>query len=81
MTLVDLGVLGGGDAGRRPRRVFVVSAGIAWYTCAALLLHGTTGRMILPVIPVSRHQEKPGAKPAHPMIQLDWAEPGVKHGQ
>ena len=67
--------------GRRPRRVFVVSAGIAWYTCAALLVHGTTGRMILPVIPVSRHQEKPGAKPAHPMIQLDWAEPGVKHGQ
>ncbi len=60
--------------------VLVISAGLAWYTAAAMLLAGTTGRAILPLGKYSRAANMPGGRVTRP-IQLDWAEPGVKQGQ
>jgi uncharacterized protein len=60
--------------------VFVVSAGLAWYTATAMMLAGTAGRVILPLGKYKKAANKPGGKPMHP-IQLEWAEPGVKMGQ
>jgi hypothetical protein len=44
------------------------------------MLLGTTGRTILPLFKYSMKANKPGAKPAR-TIELEWAEPGIKHGQ
>jgi hypothetical protein len=55
---------------------FVVSAALAWYTVTALVLHGITGRHVLPVLP----RMQTGQVKTEP-IELPWAEPGVKHGQ
>lgn len=60
--------------------VLVISAGFAWYTAAALLLAGTTGRTVLPLFKVKQAANVPGGQVTRP-IQLDWAEPGVKMGQ
>ena len=60
--------------------VFVVSAGLAWYTVLAMLMAATSGRTILPTFKFKREANVPGRRPMEP-IQLDWAEPGVKMGQ
>jgi hypothetical protein len=60
--------------------VFVVSAGLAWYTATAMMLAGTAGRTILPLFKYSANANRPGARPTR-TIELDWAEPGIKHGQ
>lgn len=60
--------------------VFVISAGCAWYTCAAMLLAGTTGRTVLPLFKYTRAANAPGGRPVR-AIQLEWAEPGIKQGQ
>ena len=60
--------------------VFVVSAGLAWYTVAAMLLASASGRTVLPLFKYKRAANIPGRRPMHP-IELDWAEPGVKMGQ
>jgi succinate-acetate transporter protein len=60
--------------------VLVFSAGFAWYTVAAMVLAGATGRTILPLGKYKRAANVPGGKLVRP-IQLEWAEPGVKMGQ
>jgi succinate-acetate transporter protein len=60
--------------------VLVVSAGLAWYTAMAMLLAASFGRTILPLFKYERKANIPGRKPTHP-IQLEWAEPGIRHGQ
>jgi len=59
--------------------VLVFSAGFAWYTVAALLLSGVTGRSVLPLGKFKK-PSAPDGKSVHP-IELKWAEPGVKMGQ
>jgi succinate-acetate transporter protein len=53
---------------------FVVAAGLAWYTVTAMVLHGISGKELLPTFP--RH-----ASGKTQPIELPWAEPGIKHGQ
>jgi succinate-acetate transporter protein len=60
--------------------VLVVSAGLAWYTVAAMVLAAATGRIVLPLFTYKREANKPGGRPTVP-IQLEWAEPGIKMGQ
>jgi hypothetical protein len=60
--------------------VLVVSAGIAWYTATGMMLAGTAGRTILPLFKYSLQANKPGGRPTR-TIELEWAEPGIKHGQ
>jgi succinate-acetate transporter protein len=60
--------------------VFVVSAGLAWYTVAAMLLAHAFGKTVLPMFKYSRAANVPGMKTTRP-IELEWAEPGVKMGQ
>jgi uncharacterized protein len=60
--------------------VFVVSAALAWYTATGMMLLSATGRTILPLFKYSTASNRPGAKPTR-TIELDWAEPGIKHGQ
>ena len=60
--------------------LFVISAGLAWYTVAAMLLAHAYGRTILPTFTYKREANIPGKKPTRP-IQLEWAEPGIKMGQ
>jgi len=60
--------------------VFVVSAGLAWYMVAAMLLAATAGRTVLPLFKYKRAANVPGGRPTRP-IELEWAEPGVKMGQ
>ena len=60
--------------------VLVVSAGLAWYEVAAMLLAATTGRSVLPLLKYGKKGNVPGSRVTHP-IELDWAEPGVRMGQ
>ena len=60
--------------------VFVISAGLAWYTATAMMLAAAGGRVVLPLGKYKRAANVPGGKPARP-IELEWAEPGVKMGQ
>jgi succinate-acetate transporter protein len=60
--------------------VFVISAALAWYMVAAMLLASVTGRAILPTFKLNKDANTPGHKLTEP-IQLEWAEPGVKMGQ
>jgi len=60
--------------------VFVVSAGLAWYTATAMLLKASYGRVVLPLGKTDREANVPGGQPTRP-IQLEWGEPGVKMGQ
>lgn len=60
--------------------IFVVSAGLAWYTATAMMLKAAAGRTVLPLFRRERAANVPGEKPTRP-IQLEWAEPGVKMGQ
>jgi uncharacterized protein len=60
--------------------VLVISAGLAWYTVAAMLLVGVTGRAVLPTGKYNKAANTPGGRLVRP-IQLEWAEPGVKQGQ
>jgi uncharacterized protein len=60
--------------------LLVISAALAWYTVAAMLLAHAYGRTILPLFKYKREANIPGQKPTQP-IQLEWAEPGVKMGQ
>jgi succinate-acetate transporter protein len=55
---------------------FIVSAGLAWYTVTAMVLHGIAGRWLLPTVPLTSR----AATKTQP-IELPWAEPGIKHGQ
>jgi succinate-acetate transporter protein len=60
--------------------VLVVSAGCAWYTATGMMLAATSGRTILPLLKYAAAANRPGARPQR-TIELEWAEPGVKHGQ
>jgi hypothetical protein len=60
--------------------VFVVSAGLAWYTATAMMLKAAAGRTVLPMFKLQRDANVPGAQPMRP-VQLEWAEPGIKMGQ
>jgi len=60
--------------------VFVISAGLAWYTVMAMVMAASFGRTILPLFKYKRAANVPGGRPMRP-IQLEWAEPGVKQGQ
>jgi uncharacterized protein len=60
--------------------LFVISAGLAWYTITAMTMMSTTGRAILPTGEYKKSANIPGGKAVRP-IELEWAEPGVKQGQ
>jgi len=63
-------------------RVFVVSAGLAWYMVAAMVLVAVPGRTIPPMFKAKPKPEAnvPGHREIEP-IELEWAEPGVRMGQ
>ncbi|HET7568714.1 MAG TPA: GPR1/FUN34/YaaH family transporter [Gaiellaceae bacterium] len=60
--------------------LFVISAGLAWYSLTAMMMAAVTGRTILPMGELKASANVPGRKPIRP-IELEWAEPGVKQGQ
>jgi succinate-acetate transporter protein len=60
--------------------VFVISAGLAWYTATAMMLKAAAGRVILPLFKTSGDANRPGAQPTR-KVQLEWGEPGIKAGQ
>jgi succinate-acetate transporter protein len=60
--------------------LFIVSAAAAAYVVLAMALMGITGRTILPTGELKKVANVPGGKARRP-IQLEWADPGVKHGQ
>jgi succinate-acetate transporter protein len=60
--------------------VLVFSAGFAWYVATAMMLAGVGGRVVLPLGKLSKKANRPGAQVTQP-IELDWAEPGIRHGQ
>jgi hypothetical protein len=60
--------------------VFVISAGLAWYTATAMMLVSASGRTILPLFTTRGETNVPGRQLGEP-IELAWAEPGVKKGQ
>jgi hypothetical protein len=60
--------------------LFVISAGLAWYTASAMMLAPTAGKIILPLGKYSRTANVPGRMPTTP-VQLEYGEPGVKKGQ
>lgn len=60
--------------------VFVVSAGIAWYTASAMMLKSTMGRTVLPTGELSREANVPGAVPSYP-VEYPAGMPGAKVGQ
>jgi succinate-acetate transporter protein len=60
--------------------LFVISAGLAWYTATAMMLAAAGGMVVLPLGKYKRSANVPGGKPVRP-IELEWAEPGVKMGQ
>src|SRR5436853_2232674 len=51
--------------------VLVVSAGIAWYTAAAMLLAHAFGRTVLPMFKYRRAANVPGKRTTRP-IELEW---------
>jgi uncharacterized protein len=61
--------------------VLVVSAGLAWYAGAAMLLESVTGRAILPMFKTAKPANAASGKLARRPIELEWAEPGIKMGQ
>jgi uncharacterized protein len=71
---------GRGPAAHAAGWLFVVSAGLAWYTATAMMLAGAAGRTVVPLFSLSAAANVPGRQPVEP-IQLPWAEPGIKHGQ
>lgn len=60
--------------------LFVISAGLAWYTVTAMVIAAAAGRTVLPLFKYKKAANMPMEKPVRP-IQLEWAEPGVKQGQ
>jgi uncharacterized protein len=60
--------------------IFLVSAVCAWYMASAMMLAGAAGRIVLPLWKRDRALDHPGGRPTR-AIELEWGEPGVKHGQ
>jgi hypothetical protein len=60
--------------------LLVFSAGFAWYGASAMMLAAVGGRVVLPLGKLSRQANRPGAQVTRP-IELDWAQPGIRHGQ
>jgi succinate-acetate transporter protein len=60
--------------------LFVISAGLAWYTLTAMVTAAASGRTVLPLGKYTKEANIPARKPMRP-IELEWAEPGVKQGQ
>ena len=60
--------------------LFVISAGLAWYTATAMMLAAAAGRTVLPLFSLSAAANVPGRQPVE-SVELPWAEPGIKHGQ
>jgi succinate-acetate transporter protein len=60
--------------------LFVISAGLAWYTLTAMVMAAAGGRTVLPLGKYKKDANVPTRKPMRP-IELEWAEPGVKQGQ
>jgi len=53
--------------------IFVVSAALAWYAATAMMLKAAAGRDVLPMLKKSSVPPK--------AVELEWGEPGIKHGQ
>lgn len=60
--------------------VFIASAILAWYVASAMMLAAAAGRTVIPLGKAERAANVPGEQPAR-AIELEWAEPGIKHGQ
>ena len=60
--------------------LFVISAGLAWYTLTAMVMAAAGGRTVLPLGKYKKDANVPTRKPMRP-LELDRAEPGVKQGQ
>ncbi|MDL4817666.1 acetate uptake transporter family protein [Actinomadura opuntiae] len=60
--------------------LFVISAGIAVYTAAAMMMENTYGRTILPLFAFRKNQNIPGRRASRP-LEYRYGEPGVKIGQ
>ncbi|HWD60924.1 MAG TPA: acetate uptake transporter [Humibacter sp.] len=60
--------------------VFVISAILAWYVATAMMVNSAAGQTMLPLFKANADTNVPGRKPTR-AIQLEWGEPGVKHGQ
>ncbi len=74
-------VYGSHGGPRSPAGFSSLSAGLAWYMVAAMLLAASTGRTtILPTFEYKRAANVPGRRVVH-AIELEGAEPGVKMGQ
>jgi succinate-acetate transporter protein len=60
--------------------VFVAAAALAWYMGTAMMLTSAAGKVVLPLFKREHDANVPGKTPTR-AIQLEWAEPGIKHGQ
>jgi succinate-acetate transporter protein len=60
--------------------LFVISAACAWYVASALMLAGTTGRVVLPVGKWRASANVPNL-PSVQSLGYEMGEPGVKAGQ
>jgi succinate-acetate transporter protein len=79
-TLLAIALLGGMPVAQTIGAcLLLVSAVLAWYLAAAMMLEATTERAVLP-IGKRRTAQLPGAVPRN-LIQYEAGEPGVKIGQ
>jgi succinate-acetate transporter protein len=60
--------------------LFVISAGLAWYTATAMTMSASTGRTILPLGDYNAKSNVPGRRPAEP-LEYEPGMPGVRVGQ
>jgi succinate-acetate transporter protein len=60
--------------------LLVIAACLAWYVATAMMLEASAGKVVLPLVKKEHDANIPGATPTR-AIQLEWGEPGVKHGQ
>jgi hypothetical protein len=60
--------------------VLLVSAWLATYTAAAMMLEGAAGKVILPLGHLNKRSNIPG-RHEHIPLEFEAGEPGVRHGQ
>jgi uncharacterized protein len=80
-TLAAIGFIGGILGVEQSAGVlFVISAGLAWYTASAMLLANSWGRTVVPVGALKKAANAPGRMATYP-IEYTAGMPGVKVGQ
>lgn len=80
-TLAAIGLVGDyGGWTKAGGWLFVISAGLAWYVATAMMLNAAGGKTLLPLFKGKAGANVPGRRPTR-VIELEWAEPGVKMGQ